>query len=311
MVMITEVYIAPINQQFLFVPAKKDVLVQGISQGYVRGSDLEGVTLSYETAKRKLTKMAPETGSLVVDTPFLLVFQDKYRGKTLKNLGSLPIDKYVALLYDEKHVVSLEALAVELDATLESGLGVDLIRDAGKQNGVLARTAIISTKEYNPDISRKISDYNDVAHFYKRDFSHREVVDGELISMRVASLVENLSLGSGLGKNATFKQKWDYVNEKFPEHIPDKKGMREIKDEEFELNASNLETMAIMMNRLRILHGLTEDESGVLHGLNLISAAYKQTLGLGHAEELLSGKQIITPQKIKEVRRELQGVRPF
>ena len=80
--------ITPEDSQYLFVPAKKAILAEGIQTGHIEPSALERATFDYETARKTAAAMVP-TSKVVVDTPFeaqvvfgIIIERRKGKGKS-------------------------------------------------------------------------------------------------------------------------------------------------------------------------------------------------------------------------------------
>lgn len=153
-------YITPENQQFLFVPAPKEVMIWNFLRGVIGSQYLEKSTFNYESAKKVLSGMAPVEGSLGLNTPFIYVFQGAYDNKVPDNLS---ISNNIAWLYNQNHVSGEEILERELNAAfIEAGIRFQdpQVRTA------LKRMFIGTIEDFNPDVQQKIFDYNSVALHY-------------------------------------------------------------------------------------------------------------------------------------------------
>src|SRR3989338_4101228 len=95
MVNIQPVFLAPYNQQYLFLPASQNTFLKGIAKGHIRPSELETITDDFDKAKEVLQQMQPQS-NLATNTPLIGVFQ----GRPAKyKPNKMPPDDLVALIH--------------------------------------------------------------------------------------------------------------------------------------------------------------------------------------------------------------------
>ncbi len=295
---VTKLNLAAENQKFLYVPVSKNEFARGLYDGHVSITGKDVLAGNGTVAKRRLARNAPDQTRIVVDTPLLMVFQVMQQYRTTGSEGELPIGQAVAVLYDKGHVVSTEALGIELAATLDGCLGVD-IHDIGKRHITLSRMTFRPAQDYGTDISEKIARYNNIVSFWKSWDAGIKVVDGEVIPRRVSSMVENVTYQLG---SDDFASKLKFARKNFPQQVPGKEETNRIREVEFKLSADSMAAMARSINGICATYGLTEEESALMNGLNLMDACFKKGLGLDSLIAMSTGKTLITPGKMYEAR---------
>ncbi len=320
----TEIYFTPENQRYLFIPTNTDSFVEMVLNDQMPADS--HATFDYDEARATFATLKP-ANLLEVRSPLIAVFQGQYDGIP----ENLPLSEYVALANDTKNDADKLAFSFEITEAFRTKGSMNFIGDIEKLVIVMHRTATVPIDDYRPDISAKITGYNEVAESVNRTMGTAYVVDGKQIPNSIAAVVLNLTMQ--MPAETPFQQRWDALKTERDYVPPTDEELDAITDAKEHARARNernrlthdMETVKTIMSpdvietqtaqqynirglesnylyralsELKTRYGLTEQESGLLNGLYLLIGMYKDLVQMDNADKLPT-KLIITPEDLR------------
>ena len=302
MVNIQPVFLAPYNQQYLFLPASQNTFLKGIAKGHIRPSELETITDDFDKAKEVLQQMQPQS-NLATNTPLIGVFQGR---PAEYNPNKMPPDDLVALLHANPYLTEDKNLAPEMAANLVTGSSLDVLGDTIKILNVLSRVEIRGEDKFFKEIKKKLAMFNALSLIYSIAGNHNtQNLRGEELPSIAVRYVMNFS--QALPRNVPLEGRWDYVESCDSSLIPNKELRGRWLEAELGDNKQYLRSVIDEMVKLRFEFGLTEQERTVLRTMEENWKLVEAKVALDKFGDLAAGKGILIPSQVHDIAEKLSA----